>query len=525
MTAETSDRVLERLGRLHPKLIDLSLGRIERLLAALGNPQDALPPVVHVAGTNGKGSTVATLRACLEAAGYRVHAYTSPHLVRFHERIRLAGRLIDEDALLALLEECERVNGGTPITYFEITTAAALLAFARNPADIVLLETGLGGRLDATNVIQRPAATAITPISLDHQAFLGDTIAAIAGEKAGILKPGAPAVVAPQPPEAEAVIEARAAGLDAPLLRWRREWRCEAAGDGMRYAGPRWRLDLPLPSLAGAHQIVNAGTAIACLEALAEFSLPPEAIAAGLRHIEWPARLQRLGRGPLVAMLPAGWELWLDGGHNPGAGAVLAAAVALWRDRPLHLIVGMLNTKDAAGFLAPARTLRRDPRRRHDPRRSEPAAGRRDRRRRPLGRDQRGDRALGRRRARRHRGASPGRARPPLRLAALRRDRARRKRLTAHLVESPPPRAGEGWGGGMALAGARGEPCDQATICRVKLKALAEGARRTTKAPSSCGGEQWWLSVGELDSEMIAIVWTRRGAAIRIITMRKARPR
>ena len=353
MTPAPSDRVLERLGRLHPKLIDLSLGRVERLLTALGNPQDRLPPVVHVAGTNGKGSTVATMRACLEAAGCRVHAYTSPHLVRFHERIRLAGRLIEEEALLALLEECERANSGAPITYFEITTAAALLAFARIPADIVLLETGLGGQLDATNVVRSPAATAITPISLDHQAFLGDTIAQIAGEKAGILKPGVPVVVAPQPDEAEAVIESRADAVVAPLVRWRREWLCEAAGDRMRYAGPRWRLDLPLPSLPGAHQIVNAGAAIACLEQLRGFSLPLEAIAAGLRNIEWPARLQRLVRGPLVEALPSGWELWLDGGHNPGAGAVLADAVAGWRGRPLRLVVGMLNTKDAAGFLRP----------------------------------------------------------------------------------------------------------------------------------------------------------------------------
>ena len=199
MTAPTSDRVLERLGRLHPKLIDLSLGRIERLLAALGNPQDDLPPVVHVAGTKGKGSTVATMRACLEAAGYRVHAYISPHLVRFHERIRLAGQLIEEEALIALLEECEHANREAPITFFEITTAAAFLAFARTPADIALLEVGLGGRLDATNVVRRPAVTAITPVSLDHQAFLGDTVAAIAGEKAGILKPGVTAVIAPQP--------------------------------------------------------------------------------------------------------------------------------------------------------------------------------------------------------------------------------------------------------------------------------------------------------------------------------------
>jgi dihydrofolate synthase/folylpolyglutamate synthase len=348
-----SDRVLTRLMALHPKKIDLTLGRVERLLAALGNPHEKLPPVIHVAGTNGKGSTVATMRACLEAAGYRVHVYTSPHLVRFHERIRLAGELIDEDALLAVLDECERANRGEPITFFEITTAAAFLAFARIPADIVLLETGLGGRLDATNVIRHPAATAITPISLDHQAFLGDTIAAIAGEKAGILKPGAPAIIGPQPGEAEAVIETRAIAIGAPLYRWSREWHCEAAGQGMRYAGEKWRLDLPLPSLPGAHQIGNSGIALSCLERLDGFSLPREALAAGLRDIDWPARMQRLTSGPLVAMLPPGWELWLDGGHNPGAGKVLAEAVAAWRDRPLYLVVGMLNTKDASGFLAP----------------------------------------------------------------------------------------------------------------------------------------------------------------------------
>ena len=353
MTAPTSDIVLERLWHLHPKLIDLSLGRVEGLLAALGNPQDRLPPVVHIAGTNGKGSTLATLRACLEAGGWSVHAYTSPHLVRFHERIRLAGKLIEEQRLVDLLEECERANRGAPITYFEITTAAALLAFARTPADYVLLETGLGGRLDATNVVRRPAATAITPISLDHQGFLGDTIAAIAGEKAGIIKPGSPAVIGPQPPEAARVFDARGGEIGAPLLRFGREWRCEADHDGMRYQGPRWRLDLPRPSLLGAHQIVNAGTAIACLEQLPDLTIAAATIAHGLRHIEWPARLQRLTRGPLVEALPKGWELWLDGGHNPGAGEVLAAAVSAWADRPLSLVVGMLNTKDAAGFLAP----------------------------------------------------------------------------------------------------------------------------------------------------------------------------
>jgi dihydrofolate synthase/folylpolyglutamate synthase len=353
MTAPTSDRVLERLGRLHPKLIDLSLGRIERLLAALGNPQDQLAPVIHVAGTKGKGSTVAMMRACLEAAGYRVHAYISPHLVRFHERIRLPGGLIDEQHLIALLEECERANRGAPITFFEITTAAALLAFSRTPADIVLLEVGLGGRLDATNVVQRPAVTAITPVSLDHQALLGDTVAAIAGEKAGILKPDVTAVIARQPGDAAAVIETRAAAISAPLYRAGHEWHCEASGRRMRYEGQHWQLDLPLPSLIGAHQIVNAGAALACLERLCGFRIPAEAVAHGLRHIDWPARLQLLRCGPLVDAVPPDWELWLDGGHNPAAGEILGDVAAGWHDRPLYLVVGMMNTKDAAGFIAP----------------------------------------------------------------------------------------------------------------------------------------------------------------------------
>ncbi|MBV9553093.1 MAG: bifunctional folylpolyglutamate synthase/dihydrofolate synthase [Alphaproteobacteria bacterium] len=360
--ASPVDRVLARLGGLHPKRVDrvdsstLSLHRIERLLTALGSPQDRLPPVIHVAGTNGKGSTVATLRACLEAAGRSVHVFTSPHLVRFNERIRVAGHLIEDEALAAALDEVDRVNAGAEITFFEIATAAAFLVFARVPADFSLLEVGLGGRLDTTNVVQRPAVTAITPVSLDHQAFLGPTIGAIAGEKAGILKPGAPAVIGPQTAEAETVIEARANLVGAPLRRWQQEWRCDAAGGGMRYTGPRWTLDLPLPSLPGAHQIGNAGVAIACLECLPPGVVSSAAIAEGLRRIDWPARLQRLTRGSLVEMVP-GWELWLDGGHNPAAGQVLAEAAAAWHDRPLHLVVGMLNTKDAAGFLAPLAPL------------------------------------------------------------------------------------------------------------------------------------------------------------------------
>ena len=348
------DAILQRLLGLHPRLIDLSLDRVQRLLAALGEPQEHLPPAIHVAGTNGKGSTIAFLRACLEAGGYRVHAFTKPHLLRFNERIRLAGALIGEDELASLLEECERANGGAPITYFEITTAAAFLAFARHPAELLLLETGLGGRFDATNVIARPAVTAITPISLDHQHFLGDTLAAIAGEKAGILKAGRPAVLAPQPEAAESVLEARAQALGAPLFRAGREWRVAATETGLRYAGQRWKtLDLPPPGLVGPHQYVNAGTALACLDRLEGVAIAEAALAQGLAAVEWPARLQRLAAGRLAALLPKGAELWLDGAHNEGGGAALAAMARQWRDLPLHLVFGMLASHDARAFLAP----------------------------------------------------------------------------------------------------------------------------------------------------------------------------
>jgi dihydrofolate synthase/folylpolyglutamate synthase len=323
---------------------------VERLLAALGHPEHRLPPVIHVAGTNGKGSTVAALRAVMEAAGYRVHVYTSPHLVRFNERIRVAGTLIDEDALIAVLEECERVNAGASITYFEITTAAAFLTFARTPADATLLEVGLGGRLDTTNVVAHPAATVITPVSLDHQHMLGDTVGAIAGEKAGILKPGVVGVIGPQPPEATQSIERRAREVGAPLYRNGIDWNAVATAEGLRFEGRRWRLDLPPPSLVGPHQIDNAGAAIACLEGLDGFDIDAQALGRGLRSIEWPARLQRLLRGPLVESAGA-HELWLDGGHNEAGGMALAAQARLWADRPLHLVFGMLKTHDARGFL------------------------------------------------------------------------------------------------------------------------------------------------------------------------------
>ena len=355
-----SDVVLERLLALHPKLIDLSLDRVERLLAALGNPERRLPPTVHVAGTNGKGSTIATMRAALEAAGYRVHVYTSPHMVRFHERIRLAGTLIEEDQLAELLGECERVNGDRPITFFEVTTAAAFLGFARTPADVLLLETGLGGRLDATNVTARPALSVITPISIDHEQYLGHGLAAIAGEKAGILKSGVTAVIGPQDPVATEVIAAKAAQIGSPLLRHGIDFRAEATENGMRYASAAGEMALPRPALPGGYQIDNAAVAIACLESLDGFTVGHAHIAAGLVNVDWPGRLQRLRRGAFADRLPDGWELWLDAGHNPAAGQALAGTLADWRDRPLHLIVGMLNTKDPVGFLAPLAALAAD---------------------------------------------------------------------------------------------------------------------------------------------------------------------
>jgi len=343
-TAESNVAWLESLS---PWPEEFGLGRMRQLLHALGDPQLGYA-AVHVVGTNGKTSTTLMTAAVLRDAGLRVGAYISPHVRGWAERIQVDGGDADIEAALARVRP--HANWATQ---FEVITAAALAEFAARGVDVAVVEAGLGGRLDATNVVRRPAVTAITPVSLDHQAFLGDTVAAIAGEKAGILKPEVTAVIAPQPSEAAAVIEARAAAVSAPLYRARHEWRCEASGAGMRYEGERWRLDLPLPSLIGAHQVINAGTAIACVERLSGFDIPAEAIAGGLRHIDWPARLQLLRRGPLVDAVPPGWELWLDGGHNPLAGEILGDVAAGWHDRPLYLVVGMMNTKDAAGFIAP----------------------------------------------------------------------------------------------------------------------------------------------------------------------------
>ena len=334
---------------LHPKIIDLTLDRVWRLLSALGHPERKLPPVIHIAGTNGKGSVQAMLRAGLEGAGMRVHAYTSPHLARFHERIRLAGKLIEEDALIEILDECLAANGEDQITYFEITTVAALLAFSIVPADFTLLEVGLGGRFDATNVIEKPALTIITPVSIDHTQFLGETLAEIAGEKAGILKRGVPCIVGPQPEEALAVIEARAESLGAPVIAHGQHWHVWEERGRLVFQDETGLLDLPLPVLPGAHQIENAGIALAALRHL---GLGEEACAAALTRAEWPARMQRLRKGPL-AQAAGKAELWLDGGHNPAAGKAIAAHLATLPTRPTHLICGMLATKDVEGYLRP----------------------------------------------------------------------------------------------------------------------------------------------------------------------------
>jgi dihydrofolate synthase/folylpolyglutamate synthase len=353
------DAIVARLAALHPKRIDLSLDRVQRLLAALDHPERKLPPVIHVAGTNGKGSTIAFMRAILEAAGKRVHVYTSPHLVRFNERYRLGapgeGKLVSDEELSAALEECERANAGAPITVFEITTAVGLLLFARHPADVLLMEVGLGGRLDATNVVDHPLATVITRIAVDHVEFLGDTLDKIAVEKAGILKRGAPAVVAAQAREALAAIERQAAKLNVALKIAGEDWTATEERGRLVYQDEVGLLDLPAPKLYGRHQFENAGLAIAALRAIKPFKLAPDAYEAGMSKADWPARLQRLAQGRLVELAPAGSELWLDGGHNPDGGRAIAGALADLEERvsrPLVMIVGMMANKDGAGFLS-----------------------------------------------------------------------------------------------------------------------------------------------------------------------------
>jgi len=397
----TSDTLLAQLKELHPKLIDLSLGRIDRLLEKLGNPHHKLPPVVHVAGTNGKGSTTAILRAILQAAGCRVHVYTSPHLVKFHERISLAdadGRStpIDEDALIDVLIRTQAANEGDDITQFEITTAAAFLAFAERPADVLLLEVGLGGRLDATNVVRKPALSIITPISIDHADKLGNTIERIAAEKAGIMKPEIPVIVSSQPDGALKVITKQAKKVGAPTIIWGRDYEAFEQHGRLVFQCENELLDVPLPALTGAHQLVNAGTAVATALALREILNAPEdrnknlkscgtrrsdtkaheigsskktrrkisesAIEKGLLDVRWPGRMQQLTEGPLPDFLSHGSELWLDGGHNPEAGAAIAITMADLEERapkPLYLVIGMMTLKDTHGFLSPFRGLAR----------------------------------------------------------------------------------------------------------------------------------------------------------------------
>ena len=362
VAASRSDAILERLLHIHPKGIDLKLNRIERLLAALGNPERKMPPTFHVAGTNGKGSTCAFLRAMLEASGRRVHVYTSPHLVRFNERIRVAGQLISDEEIADVLEECERVNDGQEITFFEIFMCAAFLVFSRHPADALVLEVGLGGKYDATNVIAKPQMTVITPIGIDHAEFFGTQIANIAAEKAGIVKPRVPLVVGQQDDVPRDVIVRRADALNAPVFVLGEDFFAHVEHGRLTYQDDHGLLDLPLPKLIGQHQIENAATAIAALRHAGAGWAVEGAIETGLRRVEWPARLQRLTRGPLVAMAPPGSELWLDGGHNPHGAAAVSRALADLEERspkPLYLICGMLRTKDSAGYFAPFRGLAR----------------------------------------------------------------------------------------------------------------------------------------------------------------------
>jgi len=346
--------VVARLGALHPKRIDLSLDRMHRVLERLGNPEKKVPPVIHVAGTNGKGSTVAYLRAVLEAAGLRVHAYTSPYLVRINECFRLAGRLVGDDELQAALEHCEQVNAGEPLTFFEAKTAAGFSLFARHPADVLLLEVGLGGRLDSTNVIEAPLASVIAPISMDHMEFLGDTLTSIAGEKAAIIKRNVPVISAEQSPEAMGVIEQQARRMRAPLHVAGQQWHVSVERGRLVYQDERGLMDLAAPRLFGRHQFDNAGLAIATLRAIDTLKLG-QAAYEGIVNAEWPARMQRLSSGKLIELGPAGCEIWLDGGHNAEGGRVAAASLGDLEERvsrPLVVIAGMMGNKDAGAFLA-----------------------------------------------------------------------------------------------------------------------------------------------------------------------------
>lgn len=353
LPADQAAREIARLMALHPKGYDLSLGRIRRLLAELGNPHHRLPPVVHIAGTNGKGSCTAFCRAIAEATGMVAHTHTSPHLVRWHERFRLGGRLVDDAVLAETLRRVADANGGEQITVFEILTAAMFVLFSEHPADVALIEVGMGGRADATNVVEKPAVSIIMPIGLDHQAHLGTTVELIAGEKAGIMKPGVPVVIGAQPHlAARDVLIARAEAIGCPISVYGQDFLAFEEHGRMVFQDGAELLDLPLPALAGRHQITNAAAAIAAMRA-AGFTVGESAIERAMTQVHWPARMQRLDGGPIVELAPPGAELWIDGGHNPD-GARMAAEFLAAREedveRPLFLIAGMLSSKDPGAY-------------------------------------------------------------------------------------------------------------------------------------------------------------------------------
>ena len=336
---------------LGSKPIDFGLERVLGLLEKLGNPHKQLPPVIHYAGTNGKGSTIAFTRAILEAAGYKVHVYSSPHLLNFNERIVLAGHDIAEPLLEQIVDECRIKAGDMRITFFEGTTAMAYLAFSRTKADVVLLETGMGGRLDATNVIDSPLCTVITPISLDHTEYLGPTVPIIAGEKAGIIKQNTPCITSLQFEEAHNVLEAKAEELNAPLFSFGYDWIAEKTDEGMIYKSQDGDMELPSPALIGDHQIINAGTAIATLKQLNNFKITDEAFAKGIQNVQWPARMQQLKTGKLIDMLPDGWEIWLDGAHNNAGAHIVSCIIEDWKDKPTYLICGFTKGRNAEEML------------------------------------------------------------------------------------------------------------------------------------------------------------------------------
>ncbi len=349
----SADMILKRLTQLHPKIIDLSLDRVEKLLQKLGNPQKKIPPVIHIAGTNGKGSTLSLIKSSLEASDKKVHAYISPHLVKFHERITLAGKLISDVDLCNYLTTCEKYNCNEDITFFEITTCAAFLAYSQTKADYTLLEVGLGGRLDATNTIESPQLCVITPISIDHEHFLGNTLQEISHEKAGILKKNVTAIVGKQDKRALKIIRNKASEIGAVLQVYGEDWFIKEIDGKLIFNNMYGKFTFPAPNLRGKHQIENAGMAISALQHL---KIGEKEISVGLRNVNWPARLQLLKEGPLVELVKAqcnNSELWLDGGHNVAAGQKISETIRFLENRPIHLICGMMNNKDIFGFLKP----------------------------------------------------------------------------------------------------------------------------------------------------------------------------